>query len=85
MSQSKREMRKSLDEMLEKVGLGAEFMSAKDKKDFIKYVQDMGETIPPKEFHTEPRGDYKYAFSKGWQNVDMKLTNLGTDFRGMFD
>ena len=76
IKQSK-EMRKNLDEALDKVGLGADFMSPKEKKEFIKYVQNMGETIPPKEFHTEPRGDYKYAFSKGWGNVDMKLTTIG--------
>lgn len=80
--QSKRKMLKALNKMLDETGLGADFMSKKDKKDFIKYVQDMGETIPPKEFHTG-QGDYKFAFSKGWENIEFKLTSLhGLEMKG---
>lgn len=72
----KKKLKENLDKLLVSTGLGADFLDKKEKAGFIKFVQDMGETLPPRRFHTEHR-PYLNVFSGAWEKVEMKLTTIG--------
>lgn len=83
--QTKKEMHQNLVNLLEASGLGKDFLSEKEKKEFIKFVEEEGETLPPKGFKTGLH-EYRFSFSKDWESVDaslVELPNLQSELRKM--
>lgn len=73
--QTKKEMHQNLVNLLEASGLGKGFLSKKEKKEFIKFVEEEGETLPPKGFKTGIN-ERRFSFSKDWESVDASLVEL---------